>query len=128
MRARVQLAQRLLAASQWKNGTKFAAYAYLIALRLARIEADAWETIPDEVQPPMHDPNVVKERDVIECTLNVAAGLRAKKHRIERNGAFYQCEKCRKRRKLASNECWTTIACVNGESEDLISLGEESEA
>ena len=102
---------------------KYSAYIFKIALRLAYIEAEAWDHIPSEVQMYREDPHAVRQLVREECKQHIKTQLQARKHRLRIEGDFRYCEKCRKKRKIGNDALWTDTPCVNGEKEEMISLG-----
>ncbi len=84
--------------------------AFLIAKRLAVIEASLWQDGPRLV--PMPEPS----RRIQPPTLPVAASILQKSidnmgHKLHNRGAFVHCSRCRRHRKAASFRFWSTTTC-----------------
>ena len=107
---------------------KWAALTYLIARRLVDIELNRKAKLPDVVPLQSKDMRFVRKLQASEARQEAHVALRARAHNLYTMGSFTYCTKCKKRRKAIGNDWWMQQPCVDGENEDLVSLGEDSSA
>ena len=85
--------------------------AFLIARRLAIIEASMWSDAARLVPAP--EPLVRWEPPSVASAVSAFdESINAMGHKLHRTADFLRCSRCRRRRKLAAHKFWTNSRCV----------------
>ncbi len=96
---------------QAQDASEWQVRAFLVARRLAIIEADLWCDEPRLVPAP--EPIDRWEPPPLPCTMSVLQrSVDAMGHKLHQKGGFLQCSRCRKRRKLSGHKFWTSTRCT----------------
>ena len=105
---------------------KWSSITYCIALRLVEIEMKRKNERPAVVPLGSKDSKAVRRLTCEEAKQTAEAALRARAHTLYTMGGITDCTKCKVRRKDISDKWWSEHACLDGETEDLVSLGSAS--
>ena len=93
------------ATSDWE------ARAFLIAKRLAYLEAERWDTQPALVPAPQPQQRIEVPSHVVVLS-SLQLSIRRMGHRLHCRGNFAVCSNCRRRRRLGAFKHWTTTQCA----------------
>ena len=85
--------------------------AFLIAMRLAALEAEYRETLPEKVWVNAAQFNEPKVETAGEYSAEALQAIREKGHNLCKRGVFMVCTHCRSRRKPGNHNKWIQEQC-----------------